>query len=248
MSLTVPLGGERKRVTLAEALATDASVYCWDNATRGLDASTALKYAQTCRDLCDTEGKVNIVSLYQAGNGIYELFDKVTVLAEGQVIYYGPRSEARPYFEGLGLVHMDGANTADYLTAVTAMAERKIEPGFESTVPRSATAFAEIYRSSDVAKRMRQEVDNHLADQAALEEATSRTMTANNGRKNKGVSKNSSQTTSFMTQLKAALIREYQQRWADKWYVAFITTEHCTGLTDLGHSGCVSFRPFCWLG
>lgn len=204
-------------MTLAEALTTDASVYCWDNATRGLDASTALNYAQTCRALCDTKGKVSVVSLYQAGNGIYELFDKVTVLAEGQVIYYGPRSEARPYFEALGLVHMDGANTADYLTAVTALAERKVESGFESTVPRSATAFAETYRSSDIAKRMRQEVEQHLADHKSLEQATSTTIAENDRRKNKGVSKKSSQTTNFWTQLKAALVREYQQRWADQW-------------------------------
>ena len=204
-------------MTLAEALTTDASVYCWDNATRGLDASTALNYVQTCRDLCDTRGKINVVSLYQAGNGIYELFDKVTVLAEGQVIYYGPRSEARPYFEGLGLVHMDGANTADYLTAVTALAERKVESGFESTVPRSATAFAEAYRSSEIANRMRQDVQQHLADQENLEKMTDSITTVNNNRKNKWVSKGSSQTTNLWTQLKAALIREYQQRWADKW-------------------------------
>lgn len=33
-------GGERKRVSIAECLATSASVFCWDNSTRGLDAST----------------------------------------------------------------------------------------------------------------------------------------------------------------------------------------------------------------
>lgn len=33
-------GGERKRVSIIETLATRGSVYCWDNSTRGLDAST----------------------------------------------------------------------------------------------------------------------------------------------------------------------------------------------------------------
>jgi len=33
-------GGERKRVSIIECLATNGSVYCWDNSTRGLDAST----------------------------------------------------------------------------------------------------------------------------------------------------------------------------------------------------------------
>lgn len=33
-------GGERKRTSIIECLATRGSVYCWDNSTRGLDAST----------------------------------------------------------------------------------------------------------------------------------------------------------------------------------------------------------------
>lgn len=33
-------GGERKRVSIIECLASRGSVFCWDNSTRGLDAST----------------------------------------------------------------------------------------------------------------------------------------------------------------------------------------------------------------
>ena len=33
-------GGERKRVSIIECLATRGAVFCWDNSTRGLDAST----------------------------------------------------------------------------------------------------------------------------------------------------------------------------------------------------------------
>ncbi|KAK5092697.1 ATP-binding cassette transporter snq2, partial [Cryomyces antarcticus] len=36
-------GGEKKRVSIAEAMITKASIQCWDNSTRGLDASTALE-------------------------------------------------------------------------------------------------------------------------------------------------------------------------------------------------------------
>ena len=43
------------------------------------------------------------VSLYQAGNGIFDQFDKILVIAEAQVIYYGRRSDVRGYFEDMGL-------------------------------------------------------------------------------------------------------------------------------------------------
>tara|TARA_R110002060_G_scaffold60153_1_gene69888 strand:- start:2224 stop:2445 length:222 start_codon:yes stop_codon:yes gene_type:complete len=61
-------------------------------------------------------GLSTVVTIYQAGNGIYDLFDKVLVLDEGKQIYYGPLKEARPFMENLGFVCADGANVADFLT------------------------------------------------------------------------------------------------------------------------------------
>lgn len=195
-----------------EALTTDASIYCWDNSTRGLDANTALGYIKACRTLSDVANKVNVVSLYQAGNGIYDQFDKVTVIAEGRVIYYGPRSEARGYFENLGLEHMDGANTADYLTAATALQERCIIPGFKGSVPRTAAEFAQAYEQSEVAQRMRKEIDHYNQG-----DSTERTLEAVRSRKSKWVSSQSPQKAPYLVQIQIALIREYQQRWGDQW-------------------------------
>ena len=70
--------------------------------TRGLDASTALDYAKSLRLLTDIMQQTTFVSLYQAGEGIYQQFDKIIVLDEGHVVYFGPRAEAREYMMGLG--------------------------------------------------------------------------------------------------------------------------------------------------
>lgn len=107
-------GGERKRVSIIECLATKASVYCWDNSTRGLDASTALEWAKALRAMTDVQGLSTIVTLYQAGNAIYNLFDKVLVLDQGKQIYYGPAAEAKPFMENLGLMYTDGANIGKF--------------------------------------------------------------------------------------------------------------------------------------
>ncbi|KAM3442518.1 hypothetical protein MY4824_001112 [Beauveria thailandica] len=79
-------GRERKRVSILECLTTRASVYRWDNSTRGLDASTALDWIKAVRVMTDILGLSTIVTLYQAGNDIYEQFDKVLVLEEGKQI------------------------------------------------------------------------------------------------------------------------------------------------------------------
>lgn len=71
-------GGERKRVSIAEMMAARSSVCSWDNSTRGLDASTALDYAKSLRILTDVFQQSTFVTLYQAGEGIYQQFDKVS--------------------------------------------------------------------------------------------------------------------------------------------------------------------------
>lgn len=58
-----------------------------------------------------------IVSIYQAGEGLYELFDKVCVVYEGRMAYYGPANKARQYFIDLGYEPANRQTTADFLVA-----------------------------------------------------------------------------------------------------------------------------------
>jgi len=95
-------GGERKRVSIAEMMVTAGTVCAWDNSTRGLDASTALDYAKSLRVMTNIYKTTTFVSLYQASENIYKQFDKVLVIDAGRQVYFGPASEARAYFEGLG--------------------------------------------------------------------------------------------------------------------------------------------------
>ncbi|KAL2822815.1 ABC-2 type transporter-domain-containing protein [Aspergillus cavernicola] len=198
-------GGERKRVSIAECLASRGSLYCWDNSTRGLDASSALDWAKAIRAMTDVYGLSTIVTLYQAGNHIYDLFDKVLILDEGKQIFYGPMAHARPFMEQLGFSCEDGANIADFLTGVTVPTERQIRRGFEAKLPRDAEGIRNRYYESLVYKEMAAESSYAMTDLAsartadfqqsvALEKATSR----------------SQYTVGFSSQVWACIIRQYQ--------------------------------------
>lgn len=126
----------------------------WDQPTRGLDSKTALEFANTLRRGADHAGKTVVATMYQAGNGIFDTFDKVLVLAEGRVIYYGPRATARSYFEKLGFVCPKGANVADFLTSMTVETERVVVPGMEEKVPRSAEDFERVLKEGEMYQRM----------------------------------------------------------------------------------------------
>jgi len=131
---------------------------CFDNATRGLDASSAFDFNQTLRHLADESRATILTTLYQAGNGIYDLYDKVLVLDAGHQIYYGPTNLAKAYFEDMGFICPAGANIADFLTSVTVATERQVKPGFEGSIPNSGAEFEKLYRESPIAQMMQQDI------------------------------------------------------------------------------------------
>lgn len=207
-------GGERKRVSILECLATKGSVHCWDNSTRGLDASTALSYTEAIRALTDVFGLASIVTLYQAGNGIYNLFDKVLVLDEGKQIYYGPMTQARPFMETLGFICDDSANVADFLTGVTVPTERRIRPEMEMQFPRTADAIRERYQATDIRKDMESEYSFPSSDIANTQ--TEDFKIAIQYDKHPSLPKKSPLTVGFLEQVKACVKRQYQILWGDK--------------------------------
>ncbi|RLL94069.1 hypothetical protein CFD26_101712 [Aspergillus turcosus] len=207
-------GGERKRVSIIECMATRGSIFCWDNSTRGLDASTALEWAKALRAMTNVLGLSTIVTLYQAGNGIYNLFDKVLVLDEGKQIYYGPAAAAKPFMEELGFAYTDGANIGDFLTGVTVPTERRIRPGFENRFPRNADAILAEYKKSRFYNHMITAYDypnSEIARQRTADFKESVAWETSNRLPN-----NSPLTISFMGQLKACTIRQYQILWGEK--------------------------------
>jgi ATP-binding cassette subfamily G (WHITE) protein 2 (SNQ2) len=207
-------GGERKRVSIIETLATRASIACWDNSTRGLDASTALEYTRALRAMTTEFKLTTVVTLYQAGNGIYELFDKVLVLDEGEQIYYGPRSQARPFMESQGFFCSDSANVADYLTGVTVPKERRIIEGFETRHPRTATELRNAFETSSIKRSMDKELT--FPESAEAKKYTEAFRESAQLEKSKRMSKKSPMTVSFIDQVKTCVIRQYQILWGDK--------------------------------
>lgn len=142
-------GGEKKRVSIAEALITKASTQCWDNSTRGLDASTALEYVQCLRSLTNMAHVSSLVAIYQASESLYKLFDKVVLLDQGKCVYFGPTSDAKAYFEGLGFECPPRWTTADFLTSVTESFARRVREGWEHRIPRSPEQFKQAFIQSD---------------------------------------------------------------------------------------------------
>lgn len=154
-------GGERKRVSLAEHLTTNAAVSCWDNSIRGLDSAVALHYVKLLKELSQSTGMTNIVSIYQASEEMYALFDRVAVLYKGQLVFYGKASDGRRFFEEQGWHHNPRQSTPDFLTSCTSPTERVAREG--CTPPQTPDEMVRYFRESPEYEKLAREIADYKA-------------------------------------------------------------------------------------
>lgn len=164
-------GGERKRISIIESLATDSCVTCWDNSTRGLDASSALDYARSLRIMTDTAGKATLLTLYQASDAIYDLVDKVLLIDEGRMLFQGPARDAKRYFEDLGYECGQMQTISDFLTSITVPERRRFRPGWAARAPKGPIELEEAFRNSQAFAKIQQDISAYEAQRFARKDS-----------------------------------------------------------------------------
>ncbi|XP_064419137.1 broad substrate specificity ATP-binding cassette transporter ABCG2-like [Latimeria chalumnae] len=138
-------GGERRRTSIGMELITEPPVLFLDEPTTGLDASTANAVLTLLKRLSNRERTI-IFSIHQPRYSIFKLFDSLTLLANGKVLYHGQSAEAQEYFASLGYECESFNNPADFFldiingdsTAVAASKQHngKADQGDEKTHER----------------------------------------------------------------------------------------------------------------
>lgn len=210
-------GGERKRVSIAEMMITNACILSWDNSTRGLDASTALDFAKSLRIQTDLYKTTTFVSLYQASENIYKLFDKVLVIDQGRQVFFGKASEARAYFEDLGFAPRPRQTTPDYVTGCTDEFERQYAPGrSESDSPNSPETLADAFERSEAKKALDKEMHQYKAALDNQKQAHDDFVVAFKEGK-RGTSKRSVYQVGFHLQVWALMKRQFILKLQDRF-------------------------------
>ncbi|KAK6345067.1 hypothetical protein TWF718_007006 [Orbilia javanica] len=204
-------GGERKRVTIAEASLSYAPLQCWDNSTRGLDSANAIEFCKTLRTQSDVFGSTACVAIYQSPQAAYELFDKVTVLYDGRQVYFGKAAEARAYFINLGFDCPESQTTPDFLTSMTSPAERLIRLGCETTAPRTPDDFVRCWRESTEYKQLIREIDDYHEKHPFNGEHFQNFSGSRKAEKSNNQRENSPYTLSYISQVKLCNWRELQK-------------------------------------
>ncbi len=220
-------GGERKRVSIAEMMVTRATVCCWDNSTRGLDASTASDYSKSLRIMTNIYKTTTFVSLYQASETIYNQFDKVMVIDQGRQVFFGPIKEARGYFEGLGFLEKPRQTTPDYLTGCTDEFEREYKEGRSpENAPSSPDSFVEAFNKSSYSEKLDKEMSGYRETIKQEKQIYDDFAAAHQEAKRKHTPKTSVYSVPFHLQIWALMQRQFLIKWQDKFSltVSWITS------------------------
>mmetsp|Transcript_3840 Transcript_3840/g.7273 ORF Transcript_3840/g.7273 Transcript_3840/m.7273 type:complete len:650 (+) Transcript_3840:44-1993(+) len=107
-------GGEKKRTNIGTELLTDPQIILLDEPTSGLDSTSAVALMGTLRTLAD-EGKTILTSIHQPSSSVFANFDKLCLLADGKMVYFGTPGNSLAYFEAQKMPCPKGYNLADHV-------------------------------------------------------------------------------------------------------------------------------------
>ncbi|XP_075854854.1 broad substrate specificity ATP-binding cassette transporter ABCG2 [Microcebus murinus] len=164
-------GGERKRTSIGMELITDPSILFLDEPTTGLDSSTANAVLLLLKRM-SKQGRTIIFSIHQPRYSIFKLFDTLTLLAAGRLMFHGPAQQALEYFASAGYQCEPYNNPADFFldvingdsTAVTLNREENNHEATETIEPSKRDTpiiekLAEFYVNSSFCGETKAELD-----------------------------------------------------------------------------------------
>lgn len=111
-------GGQKKRVTTGEMMVGPSRVLLMDEISTGLDSSTTFQIVNSIKQSIHILEGTSVISLLQPAPETYDLFDDVILLADGQIVYQGPRENVLEFFEYMGFKCPERKAVADFLQEV----------------------------------------------------------------------------------------------------------------------------------
>ncbi|KAH7835973.1 hypothetical protein Vadar_031613 [Vaccinium darrowii] len=111
-------GGQKKRLTTGEIIIGPPRALFMDEISNGLDSSTTYQIVACLQQLAHIMDATILVGLLQPASETFDLFDDIILMAEGKIVYHGPRSQVLDFFEDCGFRCPKRKGVADFLQEV----------------------------------------------------------------------------------------------------------------------------------
>ncbi|EEP76822.1 conserved hypothetical protein [Uncinocarpus reesii 1704] len=176
-------GGQKRRVSVASQLITRPKILFLDEPTSGLDSTASFEVMSFIKDLA-VKNKVRgfesvpigaklmtfqlivIASIHQPSTATFETFDKLLILSTGKTCYFGPGTQMKSYFDGIGHPMPLQTNPAEFVLDL-------VNTDFANDNAAAQTRLGQIHESWDNSVES-SHVDAEIASQVGASEKSER--------------------------------------------------------------------------
>jgi len=111
-------GGQRRRLSLALALASEPSVLIADEPTTGLDDAAATAIMKLMQYLAASCKLAILTTIHQPGGTVYSHMGQLLLLSKARVAYYGQASALTEYVDSVGKPVPTGVSIAEHMLSL----------------------------------------------------------------------------------------------------------------------------------
>ncbi|KAJ0976466.1 hypothetical protein J5N97_018431 [Dioscorea zingiberensis] len=168
-------GGQKKRLTTGEVIVGPTKALFMDEISTGLDSSTTFQIVTCFQHMAHITEATIVISLLQPAPETYDLFDDIILMAEGKIVYHGPRDQVLAFFEECGFKCPNRKGEADFLQEVLSKMDQKqywYRPQ-ESYTYVSVDEFCKQFKSFHVGKNLEEELSKPYGKSQCHENALS---------------------------------------------------------------------------
>ena len=200
-------GGEKKRVAIGQELLYNPSVILLDEPTSGLDSTTALNLIHTLQTLAQVGNRTIVTTIHQPSSRIYQMLDKLLLMGQGHMLFYGDASAATDYFKTVGYAMPYGMNPADYFLDIAS--------GWSGELKDSN----HIHSSDPELKALLKAIEEKPYDELSQKCTKNPIEASMEGSEEKGSGEENAPGATFSTQIYVIAIRSLKDRRFEKFSV-----------------------------
>ncbi|KAL4603910.1 hypothetical protein ACB092_10G157600 [Castanea dentata] len=167
-------GGQKRRLTTGDMIIGPTKALFMDEISNGLDSSTTFQIVTCLKHLANITGSTILLSLLQPAPETFDLFDDIILMAEGKIVYHGPRNNVLAFFEHWGFRCPPRKSIADFLQEVLSKKDQpkywyhEDRPYYYISIDNFEKSFKEYHLGEKLNEELSRPVDKSKYPKKAL--------------------------------------------------------------------------------